>query len=681
MKTIGLILQHLTGVFGAAIMAHAHAAAARHGYQLLACRGTPRDFADSQLAHDLVDGWVVGVSDAGLEDLIALGRPVVAFSLRTTSCDCIYPDNAAGAGATVRHLIEHGHRRIGFVTYAANEDFRQRQQAHAAALAEIGVATGPELLADAGGYQEADGYAAAERLLAGDPGITAIVAASDSLAFGVLRAVAEHTATGRPIAVAGFDDDYAAQNSAPPLTTVRALPEWLATAAVDALHERLQGLAEPPRVRLTPAKLVVRESCGCAPLGGRFDPSAADAWQVALALTLARRAQAPLPYDPAVAPIAIWPGIETLVGSLEAAAADQPPASAAAIGQAWRDGLRLAPGFQALADLQQIFAQAALYVRALPDTTPAAATRIDMLLQVAQRELMHAFGRQEDDRVSLFARMIELERQVTVELSSMPFDEVPSLRWLRPTPIRWSMLARWEQPGTLRMAGSYSASGAGLDLAGQRYPSRQFPPLGAVPAHLRDSAAVPRVVLLRTQEHEWGVFVYSEPPSPAGYDSVQIWGALLGIMLEGEQLVGDLNERQATLQQAYDRERALADTVRELGCPIIPVLPDVLLVPLVGAIDSVRAQQIIEQVLLGVSREQASRVLLDITGVPVVDAQVAAALLQTARAAGLLGARVTLVGVRPEIAQHLVGLGADLQGIETRASLASAFRDLARLAR
>lgn len=680
MKTIGLILQHLTGVFGAAIMAHAHAAAARHGYQLLACRGTPGDFATSELAHGLVDGWVVGVSGDGLDELIALGRPVVAFSVRTQRCDSIYPDNAAGAGATVRHLIEHGHRRIGFVTYAANEDFRQRQQAHAAALAEIGLAAGPELLADAGGYQDADGYAAAQQLLAGDPSITAIVAASDALAFGALRAASEHAAV-RPIAVAGFDDDYAAQNSDPPLTTVRALPEWLATAAVDALHERMQGLAEPPRVILTPATLVVRESCGCAPLGGSFDPSAAEAWQMALALTLARRAQAPLPYDPGVAPAAIWPGVATLVGSLEAAAADQPPAGAAAIGQAWRDGLRLTPGFGALADLQQIYTQAALHVRALPGTNPAAAARIDALLQVSQRELIHAFGRQEDDRVSLFARMIELERQVTVELSSMPFDQVPSLRWLRPTPIRWSMLARWEQPGTLRMAGTYSASGDGLGLAGQRYPSRQFPPLGAVPANLLDTASVPRVVLLRTQEREWGVFVYSEPPSPAGYDSVQVWGALLGIMLEGEQLVGDLNERQATLQEAYDRARALADTVRELGCPIIPVLPDVLLVPLVGAIDSARAQQIIEQVLLGVSREQASRVLLDITGVPLVDAQVAAALLQTARAVGLLGARVTLVGVRPEIAQHLVGLGADLQGIETRASLASAFRDLARLAR
>ncbi len=681
MKTIGLILQHLTGLFGAAIMAHAHAAAARHGYQLLACRGTPGDFAGSQLAHGLVDGWVVGVSDAGLEDLIALGRPVVAFSLRTQACDCIYPDNVGGAGAAVRHLIEHGHRRIGFVTYAANEDFRQRQQAHAAALAEIGLAAGPELVADAGGYQDANGYAAAQLLLAGDPSVTAIVAASDSLAFGVLRAANEHAVAGRSIAVAGFDDDYAAQNSAPPLTTVRALPEWLATAAVDALQERLAGLADPPRVRLTPATLVVRESCGCAPLGGEFDPSAAESWQVALALTLARRAQAPLPYDPGVAPAAIWPGIATLVGSLEAAAADQPPAGAAAIGQAWRDGLRLAPGFQALADLQQIYTQAALHVRSLPSTSSAAAARIDALLQAAQRELLHVFGRQEDDRVSLFARMIELERQVTVELSSMPFDAVPSLRWLRPTPIRWSMLARWEHSGTLRMAGTYSASDDGLGLAGRRYQSREFPPLSAVPAYLLDSASVPRVILLRTQEREWGVFVYSEPPSPAGYDSVQIWGALLGIMLEGEQLVGDLNERQATLQEAFDRERALADTVRELGCPIIPVLPDVLLVPLVGAIDSARAQQVIEQVLLGVSREQASRVLLDITGVPVVDAQVAAALLQTARAVGLLGARVTLVGVRPEIAQHLVGLGADLQGIDTRASLASAFRDLARLAR
>jgi rsbT co-antagonist protein RsbR len=100
--------------------------------------------------------------------------------------------------------------------------------------------------------------------------------------------------------------------------------------------------------------------------------------------------------------------------------------------------------------------------------------------------------------------------------------------------------------------------------------------------------------------------------------------------------------------------------VRELGSPVIPLLPNVLLIPLIGAIDSSRARQIVEAVLEGVSSHQATTVLLDISGVALVDTQVANSLLQAAQAARLLGAQVVPLGVRPEIAQSIVGLGLDL---------------------
>ncbi len=118
--------------------------------------------------------------------------------------------------------------------------------------------------------------------------------------------------------------------------------------------------------------------------------------------------------------------------------------------------------------------------------------------------------------------------------------------------------------------------------------------------------------------------------------------------------------------------------MRELGCPLIPLRKGVLLVPLIGIIDATRAAQILEQVLEGVSREQAKHVLLDITGVPIIDTHVAATLLRTAHAADLLGARLTLVGVRPEIAQSIIGLGIDLHGITTQPTLAAALVQLDR---
>jgi rsbT co-antagonist protein RsbR len=138
--------------------------------------------------------------------------------------------------------------------------------------------------------------------------------------------------------------------------------------------------------------------------------------------------------------------------------------------------------------------------------------------------------------------------------------------------------------------------------------------------------------------------------------------ALLSAALEREQLLISLASQQ--------------DTLRELGSPIIPLLPGVLLMPLVGTIDTRRAHQIIEVLLQEVSAQQGHTVLLDITGVPLVDSQVADSLLRAARAVTLLGARVILVGVRPEMAQSIVGLGIDLRTIATQPTLAAALRAL-----
>jgi rsbT co-antagonist protein RsbR len=111
--------------------------------------------------------------------------------------------------------------------------------------------------------------------------------------------------------------------------------------------------------------------------------------------------------------------------------------------------------------------------------------------------------------------------------------------------------------------------------------------------------------------------------------------------------------------------------LRELSTPIIPLTNDLVAMPLIGAIDSNRAQQVIETLLAGVADSRATTAILDITGVQVVDTQVANALLRAAQAVKLLGARVVLTGIRPEIAQTLVGLGLDLSGIVTRATLQS----------
>ncbi len=115
--------------------------------------------------------------------------------------------------------------------------------------------------------------------------------------------------------------------------------------------------------------------------------------------------------------------------------------------------------------------------------------------------------------------------------------------------------------------------------------------------------------------------------------------------------------------------RAQSVALQELSAPIIPIYGGVLVLPLIGAIDTQRATLIIETLLQGVAGRNAKVVLLDITGVPVVDTSVAHYLIQAARSVRLLGAEIVLVGIRPEIAQTIVQLGVDLTGIVTMADL------------
>lgn len=137
----------------------------------------------------------------------------------------------------------------------------------------------------------------------------------------------------------------------------------------------------------------------------------------------------------------------------------------------------------------------------------------------------------------------------------------------------------------------------------------------------------------------------------------------------------DITERKAAeeaLRRSIAQEetiRAQESALRELSTPIIPLTDTVMVMPLVGALDSQRAQQVLETLLEGVAAQRAHVVILDITGVPVVDTQVANALLRAAQAVKLLGAQIILTGIRPEVAQTLVGLGVDMTGITTLSTL------------
>jgi rsbT co-antagonist protein RsbR len=143
-----------------------------------------------------------------------------------------------------------------------------------------------------------------------------------------------------------------------------------------------------------------------------------------------------------------------------------------------------------------------------------------------------------------------------------------------------------------------------------------------------------------------------------------------------EKRTEELNEALANaeahseeLNQALEELQASQQVIRELSSPVVPILPGIIVMSLVGSIDSRRAVVMTTEMLDGIERYDARIVILDITGVPVVDTQVAKILLEAAQAARLMGCRTVLTGIRPEIAQTMVELGIDVTDLVTRSEL------------
>ncbi len=127
---------------------------------------------------------------------------------------------------------------------------------------------------------------------------------------------------------------------------------------------------------------------------------------------------------------------------------------------------------------------------------------------------------------------------------------------------------------------------------------------------------------------------------------------------------------------AFVEEREMKITEQQqamlaLSTPVLQIRDQILVLPLIGTIDSARAAQIVEQLLNSIVDTQASVVILDITGVPVIDTAVANHLIKTIQAARMLGANTIITGISPANAQTLVTLGVDLSMMTTRGSLRS----------
>jgi LacI family transcriptional regulator len=272
---LGVLLPYVSGEFFAELLDGLDAAAQDSERFLVVSTSHrhPHEFSAAIRAMDKrVDGLIIMAPELDAQDLepiIQEGGPVSLINtyVEGVRADVFNFDNYGGAFALTQHLIEEGHRRIALIAGAPGAgDARERVRGYRAAMAAAGVVD-TSALEFGGDYTQAAGFATAEAILAADPRPTAIVAANDYCAAGVLSALAgARVSVPDEMAVTGFDDVPSARYTVPPLTTVRTPIRDIGYRSVDRLIDRLEGHSRSNAFEseVAPVELVVRGSTHAA---------------------------------------------------------------------------------------------------------------------------------------------------------------------------------------------------------------------------------------------------------------------------------------------------------------------------------------------------------------------------------------------------------------------------------
>jgi LacI family transcriptional regulator len=269
---IGVLLPDLYGEFFSEVIRGIDLAARREKYQVLvsSSRANAETIVSAVRAlRGRIDGLIVMAPDADATGAIrdfATRFPVLLLNPGETAGEIgsLSVDNFAGAYSAVRHLAELGHRRIAIVNGpSGNLDAGRRLAGYRQALADAGLPAAPELELP-GDFTESSGFHAAADLVRLRPRPTAVFAANDYMAIGLLSALRDaDVRVPQDLAIAGFDDIAIAKYLSPALTTVHVDACELGERAMQRLlpFARARRPADADRETLT-TSLVVRQSCG-----------------------------------------------------------------------------------------------------------------------------------------------------------------------------------------------------------------------------------------------------------------------------------------------------------------------------------------------------------------------------------------------------------------------------------
>jgi len=164
----------------------------------------------------------------------------------------------------------------------------------------------------------------------------------------------------------------------------------------------------------------------------------------------------------------------------------------------------------------------------------------------------------------------------------------------------------------------------------------------------------------------------SDETLEAGDDLMRQFGRTLN------ETIADLETQIETIQRQQNTQNAMENLVRQLQTPILQLWDDVLALPVIGMVDSGRSAEMMETLLNEIVRHRCKYVIIDITGVEIVDTRTADHFIKVMKSAELLGTRCVMTGIRPAVAQTLVELGVELTSIRTLRNLQEGLRDCLR---
>jgi diguanylate cyclase (GGDEF)-like protein/PAS domain S-box-containing protein len=532
-------------------------------------------------AWNQVAGFIVvvnAVDRSYLEALRMAGKPVVLLSAEVEgfSCPVVQADNRIGVLQAVAHLVEHGHRRIAFVGSLFQSDTRERYEAYREALRDHGIEPDDSLLFETADNLEGTGEEAGRAMLAAGMPSTAVFAATDYNALGLMKALSE---AGLDLpgdqAIVGFDDVEASSSVRPTLSTVRQTFNATGRSAADLLLDLVAGREVAPGVHRVPTSFVARESCGCATgtaleMLGEADPSLLTTPEDRLRFRLQRllNGMEPLPPEQAAA---LDVAVEAIARCAQPGKEGE-PASACAHRKAAQALFSISPRWTTITASVNCLRR---YGQELAATTDSAEDTAQ--LQTSITEILVELSRSLAQRQSMANTVLNLqmrrEHQLSMDLVSGSTGDPRSLGWLAHTTARAGCLGLWsadrdeggERQHLLTMTGTYTREGPPFAELPAQVRVEDFPPAGLLERAEWATGDIGMVLPVRTNGMDLGLMAMVAPvevTQVTGRDLHFENNALVSVAVEREVMTEWLRSQTEDLARAYKRERDLVEEIQ-----------------------------------------------------------------------------------------------------------------------